>query len=75
MARRTTAIVVGAGVAGATTALALRREGLEVTLVDAWEPGHAAAASAGEHRILRKSHGTDEFYTELSRDGRLGWLV
>lgn len=74
MARRTTAIVVGAGVAGATTALALRREGLEVTLVDAWEPGHAAAASAGEHRILRSSHGTDELYTQLSREGRLGWL-
>lgn len=74
MARRSTAIVVGAGVAGATTALALRREGLRVTLVDAWEPGHAAAASAGEHRILRSSHGTDELYAQLSRDGRLGWL-
>jgi sarcosine oxidase len=74
MARRTTAIVVGAGVAGATSALALRRAGLEVTLIDAWEPGHAAAASAGEHRILRSSHGTDEFYTRLSREGRLSWL-
>lgn len=74
MARRTTAIVVGAGVAGATTALALRREGLEVTLIDAWEPGHAAAASGGEHRILRSSHGSDEFYARLSREGRLGWL-
>ncbi|UMG94101.1 FAD-dependent oxidoreductase [Nocardioides sp. TF02-7] len=74
MTRRTTAIVVGAGVAGATTALALRRDGLDVTLLDAWEPGHAAAASAGEHRILRSSHGTDELYTRLSREGRLGWL-
>lgn len=74
MARSTTAIVVGAGVAGATTALALRRQGLDVTLIDAWEPGHAAAASGGEHRILRSSHGRDELYTQLSRDGRLGWL-
>ncbi|WP_169725215.1 NAD(P)/FAD-dependent oxidoreductase [Thermocrispum agreste] len=74
MARRTTAVVVGAGVAGTTTALSLRREGLDVTLVDAWEPGHPGAASGGEHRILRSSHGTDEFYAQLSREGRLGWL-
>lgn len=74
MARRRTAIVVGAGVAGATTALALRRAGLQVRLLDAWTPGHAGAASAGEHRISRASHGNDELYTQLSREGRLGWL-
>jgi len=74
MARRTSAVVVGAGIAGAATALALRREGLSVTLLDAWEPGHAGAASGGEHRILRSSHGADELYTELSREARLGWL-
>jgi N-methyl-L-tryptophan oxidase len=74
MARTSSAVVVGAGVAGACTALELRRRGLDVTLVDAWEPGHAAAASAGEHRILRSSHGTDELYTRWSREARLGWL-
>jgi len=74
MARSTSAVVVGAGIAGASTALALRRQGLAVTLVDAWEPGHAAAASGGEHRILRASHGTDELYARWSRDARVGWL-
>jgi glycine/D-amino acid oxidase-like deaminating enzyme len=68
------AIVVGAGIAGASTALALRRRGLEVTLIEAWEPGHARAASAGDHRILRASHGSDELYTEWSREARLRWL-
>jgi N-methyl-L-tryptophan oxidase len=68
------AVVVGAGVAGASTALALRRRGLSVTLVDMREPGHARAASAGDHRILRASHGSDELYTRWSREARLRWL-
>lgn len=74
MGRTTTAVVVGAGIAGASTALSLRREGIDVTLIDAWEPGHAAAASGGEHRILRASHGADELYARWSREARLGWL-
>lgn len=74
MSRTTSAIVVGAGIAGASTALSLRREGLDVTLIDAWEPGHAAAGSGGEHRILRASHGSDELYTRWSQDARVGWL-
>jgi len=68
------AVVIGAGIAGACTALALRRRGLTVTLVDAREPGHARAASSGDHRILRSSHGSDELYTRWSREARLRWL-
>jgi glycine/D-amino acid oxidase-like deaminating enzyme len=74
VARYSSAIVVGAGIAGASTALSLRRRGIEVTLYDAWEPGHAAAASGGEHRILRACHGADEFYTRMVREARLRWL-
>lgn len=74
MARLSTAVVVGAGIAGAGTALELARSGLAVTLVDAWEPGHAAAASAGEHRILRASHGGDELYARWAMQARQGWL-
>ena len=74
MARMSDAVVIGAGIAGASTALALRRRGLEVTLIDAREPGHARAASAGDHRILRASHGSDELYTRWSREARLRWL-
>jgi N-methyl-L-tryptophan oxidase len=68
------AVVIGAGIAGASTALALRRRGLAVTLVDVREPGHARAASAGDHRILRASHGSDELYTRWSREARLRWM-
>jgi glycine/D-amino acid oxidase-like deaminating enzyme len=74
MAASSDAVVVGAGIAGASTALALRRRGLDVTLIDAHEPGHARAASAGDHRILRASHGSDELYTRWSREARLRWL-
>jgi N-methyl-L-tryptophan oxidase len=74
MAGTSDAVVIGAGIAGACTALALRRRGLEVTLIDAREPGHARAASAGDHRILRSSHGSEELYTRWSREARLRWL-
>lgn len=74
MAGTSDAVVIGAGIAGASTALSLRRRGLEVTLIDAHEPGHARAASAGDHRILRASHGSDELYTRWSREARLRWL-
>ena len=68
------AAVIGAGVAGTSTALALRRMGLEVTLFDAWEPGHLKASSSGHHRLLRSSHGRDDLYTLWSREARLRWL-
>ncbi len=74
MAGTSDAVVIGAGIAGASTALALARRGLAVTLVDAREPGHARAASAGDHRILRASHGSDELYTRWSREARLRWM-
>lgn len=72
--RHVEAVVVGAGIAGAMTALYLRRAGLSVTLVDAWHPGHARAASAGTHRLIRSTHGTDELYTLWSREARLRWM-
>jgi N-methyl-L-tryptophan oxidase len=74
MARSSTAIVVGAGAAGASTALELQRRGFAVTLIDAFEPGHPRAASCGEHRMLRSSHGADELYSRWSRQARLSWL-
>jgi N-methyl-L-tryptophan oxidase len=56
------------------TALHLRRAGLSVKLIDAWDPGHARAASAGTHRLIRSTHGTDELYTLWSRESRLRWM-
>lgn len=74
MRRAVQAVVVGAGIAGAMTALYLRRTGLSVRLIDAWDPGHARAASAGTHRLIRSTHGSDELYTLWSREARLRWM-
>ncbi|MGD9736274.1 MAG: NAD(P)/FAD-dependent oxidoreductase [Solirubrobacterales bacterium] len=72
--RNGTATVFGAGIAGASTALALQERGVETTLVDPWDPGHLRAASSGDHRILRTSHGSDELYTAWAKESRLRWL-
>ncbi len=71
---KTEVIVVGAGIAGAMTALALRRRGASVTLIDRWEPGHSRAASSDYNRIIRAISGRDEFYTRWVRESRLRWM-
>src|ERR671917_289990 len=61
------ALVISAGVFGASLADRLAREGWEVTLVDRFEPGHARAESGGETRLIRCSHGPEDFYTRSAR--------
>ena len=61
------AIVIGAGVFGASLADRLSREGWEVMLVDRFEPGHARAESGGETRLIRCSHGPEDFYARSAR--------
>jgi sarcosine oxidase len=38
-----------------------------VTLVEQYAPGHVRAASGGENRLIRFSHGADDWYTRSSR--------
>lgn len=71
---KTEAIVVGAGVAGTMTALALLRRGISTTLIDRWEPGHSRASSTDYNRVIRAIHGRDEFYTLWAREARERWL-
>jgi glycine/D-amino acid oxidase-like deaminating enzyme len=54
--------VVGAGAFGGWIALWLRRLGAEVTLWEAWEPGHPRASSGDETRVLRGMYGADRIY-------------
>ena len=66
-------VVIGAGVIGSALALRMAREGWAVTLVDAHEPGHARAASAGDSRLIRYSHGADRWYTRSAWRARSLW--
>jgi glycine/D-amino acid oxidase-like deaminating enzyme len=68
------AVVVGAGIFGASLADRLAGEGWEVTLVDRFGPGDPRAESGGETRLLRCSHGDDVLYTRLARRARELWL-
>ncbi len=56
--------VVGAGAFGGWTALYLREMGLSVTLIDAYGPGNARAASGGETRQIRAGYGDQDIYTK-----------
>ena len=67
-------VVVGGGIAGTMTALSLQRRGIQVTLIDRWEPGHARAASTDYNRVIRAISGRDEFYTRWARESRQKWL-
>jgi sarcosine oxidase len=58
--------VVGAGAFGGWTALHLRRAGTDVTLIDAWGPGHTRASSGGETRVIRAIYGPTRKYVEMA---------
>ena len=65
--------VIGAGAFGGWTALALRRRGATVTLVDAWGPGNTRASSGGETRVIRATYGTRTIYTEMAARAMERW--
>jgi glycine/D-amino acid oxidase-like deaminating enzyme len=68
------ALIVGAGVFGASLADRLVTEGFEVTLVDRFEPGDPRSESGGETRLLRYSHGADDFYSASVGRARAHWV-
>src|SRR5271163_826719 len=68
------AVVMGAGVFGAWTAIHLRRSGRSVALVDTYGAGNSRSSSGGESRILRMGYGADEIYTRWAIRSRGMWL-
>src|SRR5260221_541326 len=60
------AVVVGAGVFGASTARELDRRGWDVTLVEQYTPGNARSGSGGDTRLLRVSHAAVDWYAPLA---------
>jgi glycine/D-amino acid oxidase-like deaminating enzyme len=71
--RKRHVVVVGAGVFGGWTALALLRRGARVTLLDAWGPGNSRASSGGETRVIRATYGPRAIYTHLAARALALW--
>lgn len=59
-------LIVGAGAFGVFTALALQKNKINVTLVDAWGPGNSRSSSGDETRVIRSTYGANEFYFDLN---------
>jgi glycine/D-amino acid oxidase-like deaminating enzyme len=66
-------VVVGAGAFGGWTALALRRAGMRVTLVDAWGAGNSRASSGGETRVIRAVYNGVALYSEMVARALVLW--
>jgi glycine/D-amino acid oxidase-like deaminating enzyme len=65
MASSSTALILGGGVFGLTSALELRSRGWQVTLLDAGSIPHPDAASTDINKVIRMDYGTDEQYTAM----------
>ena len=73
MSSRPKVVVIGAGAFGGWTALALQRQGADVTLLDGWGPGHGRSSSGGETRIIRASYGPRRLYTRMAARALYLW--
>jgi glycine/D-amino acid oxidase-like deaminating enzyme len=69
-----TALVVGAGVTGASVARELALRGFDVTLAEQYAPGTVRSASGGDTRLLRAAHGDGDWYMNLAWRARSLWL-
>ena len=67
------AIIVGAGVFGAWTAVHMQRAGKRVLLVDQAGPAHARASSGGESRLTRSLYGADAIYSRMAANSLDEW--
>jgi glycine/D-amino acid oxidase-like deaminating enzyme len=73
-------VVIGAGAWGSFTALELRKQGVNVTLVDAYGPGNARSTSGDETRGVRSSYGDrtgeqGEVWTLWAREAMKRWIA
>lgn len=64
--------VIGAGLAGASTAWRLAEDGHEVVLLERSEPANRWGSSHGSARIFRYTY-PDAFYTRLVAEAKIGW--
>lgn len=66
-------LILGAGVYGVTTALALRARGHAVTVLDPGPLPHPLAASTDISKVIRMEYGADQLYMEMGEAAVDGW--
>lgn len=66
-------IVVGAGIAGLSTAWSLRKRGHDVTLVEQGSIPNPLAASGDHHRIIRRAYGARTGYGRAITEAYAAW--
>lgn len=66
-------IVVGAGIAGLSTAWALTKRGHQVTLLEQGTIPNPLAASGDHHRIIRRAYDPDTGYTAAVSEAYAAW--
>lgn len=66
-------IIVGAGVFGTTTALALRERNYDVTVLDPGPVPHPRASSTDITKVVRMEYGADEQYMAMVESALDGW--
>lgn len=69
---RADVVVIGLGVIGLSTAMALARRGRAVVGIDRWGSGHRVTSSTGASRSIRVAY-DDERYVRLAREAFAGW--
>jgi sarcosine oxidase / L-pipecolate oxidase len=67
------AVVAGGGIFGVSAAIALRRRGHEVALVDPGPIPHPLAESTDISKVVRLDYASDEAYTVLAERALDGW--
>lgn len=70
--RRCDVVVVGGGAIGSATAWHLARRGVDVVLLERWEPGHPHGSSHGASRIFRFAY-TDPQYIAWAQEALPLW--
>lgn len=67
------AVVVGAGIMGTSTAFWLHQRGWEVTLLDAAQVPNPDGSSGGIHRLIRTTYGPQRGYTRMVTEAYPAW--
>jgi sarcosine oxidase len=66
-------IIVGAGIAGLSTAWSLTKRGHAVTLIEQGPIPNPLSASGDEHRLMRRAYGSADGYARLITEALAAW--